>query len=112
MRPKDRFLAALRCRPVDRIPLFDFLFQRPLFREIIGRLPEAYNARDAMELSVAMSLDGVWIPYCAPAGWKAEVISGHVYKDEWGTTFEKTEAAWPLDAPMGFPLKGRDDLRS
>ena len=111
MRPKDRFMAALKCQPVDRVPLFDFLFQRPLYQQVIGRLPDAYNARDAMDLSVAMGLDGVWIPYCAPAGWSAEMISDCVYKDEWGTTFEKSEAAWPLDAPMAFPLKTRDDLR-
>src|SRR5208337_3538700 len=111
MIPKERFLAALKRQPVDRVPLFDFLFQRPLFKEVIGRAPEAYNARDAMDLTVAMGLDGVWIPYCAPTGWKAEVISERVYKDEWGTTFEKTEAAWPLDAPMAFPLRSREDLR-
>lgn len=111
MTPKERFLAALKLQPVDRVPLFDFLFQRPLFKEIIGRAPDAYNARDVMDLTVALGLDGVWIPYCAPTGWKPEVISERVYKDEWGTTFEKDEAAWPLDAPMAFPLQNRTDLR-
>ena len=111
MIPKERFLAALKRQPVDRVPLFDFLFQRPLFKEVIGRAPDAYNARDVMDLSVAMGLDGVWIPYGAPTAWKAEVISERVYKDEWGTTFEKDEAAWPLDAPMAFPLRSREDLR-
>ncbi len=111
MRPKDRFLAAMERKPVDRVPLFDFLFQRPLYTEIIGRTPDAYNARDALDLTVALGLDGVWIPFGCHSGWSAEKISEDVYKDEWGTTFQKDAAAWPIDAPVGFPLKSRDDLR-
>jgi uroporphyrinogen decarboxylase len=111
MRPKDRFLAALQRKPVDRVPLYDFLFQRPLFTEVIGRTPDAYNARDAMDLTQAMGLDGVWIPYGCYSGWSAEKITENVYKDEWGTTFGKNESAWPIDAPIGYPLKSREDLR-
>ena len=111
MRPKDRFLAAMKRQPVDRVPLFDFLFQRPLFQEVIGRTPDAYNARDAVDLTVALGLDGVWIPYGCYSGWSAEKITERVYKDEWGTTFQKDDAAWPIDAPIAFPLKTRMDLR-
>ena len=75
MLPKERFLAALKRKPVDRVPLYDFLFQRPLYTELIGRTPETYNARDAMDLTVAMGLDGVWIPYGCYSGWSAEKIS-------------------------------------
>jgi uroporphyrinogen decarboxylase len=112
VQPKERFLAAMKRKPVNRVPLFDFLFQRPLFTEIIGRTPDAYNARDAMDLTVAMGLDGVWIPFGCFSGWSPEKISESVYKDEWGTTFEKNDAAWPIDAPIGFPLKSRDDFRA
>ena len=111
MLPRDRFLAALKRQPVDRVPLFDFLFQRPLFHDLIGRTPDAYNARDAMDLTVAMGLDGVWIPYGCHSGWSAEKITERIYKDEWGTTFQKDDAAWPIDAPIAFPLKTREDLR-
>jgi len=110
MRPRDRFLAAIRRQPVDRVPMFDFLFQRPLFTEIIGRTPATYNARDAMDLTVALGLDGVWIPYGCFSGWTPEQISENVYRDEWGTTFERNDASWPLDAPIDYPLKGRADL--
>jgi len=111
MRPKDRFLAAMKRQPVDRVPLYDFLFQRPLFQELIGRTPDAYNARDAMDLSVAMGLDGVWIPFGCFSGWSPEKLTERVYKDEWGTTFQQDAASWPIDAPIAFPLKGPDDLR-
>jgi uroporphyrinogen decarboxylase len=111
MRPKDRFLAALKRQPVDRVPIFDFLFQRPLFQELIGRTPDAYNARDAMDLTVAMGLDGVWIPYGCFSGWSPEKLTECVYKDEWGTTFQQDPASWPIDAPIAFPLKSREGLR-
>jgi hypothetical protein len=81
MRPKDRFLLALKRQAVDRVPLFDFLFQRPLFTELIGRTSATYNARDAMDLTVAMGLDGVWIPYGCYSGWSAEKISERIYTD-------------------------------
>lgn len=110
MRPKDRFLAAIHRQPVDRVPLFDFLFQRPLFTELIGRTPDAFNARDAMDLTVALGLDGVWIPYGCFSGWSPEQLAGNVYKDEWGTTFEQNAASWPIDAPIAYPLASRADL--
>ena len=111
MSPKERFLSAMRRLPVDRVPLFDFLFQRPLFTEMIGRTPDAYNARDAMDLTVALGLDGVWIPYGCFSGWRPEQLAANVYKDEWGTTSQKNESSWPIDAPVDYPLKSRDDLK-
>ncbi len=111
MLPKERFLAALKREPVDRVPLFDFLFQRPLYTEIIGRTPAAYNAKDALDLTLAMGLDGVWIPFGGFSGASPEGLPDPVYRDEWGTTFQKDAAAWPLDAPIAYPLKTRADLR-
>lgn len=112
MKPKDRFLGAIHRQPVDRIPLFDFLFQRPLYTEIIGRTPDSFNARDAMDLTKALGLDGVWIPFGAFAGWTPEELSDKVYKDEWGTTFEKSAASWPIDPPIAYPLTTSADLAS
>lgn len=110
MTPRQRFLAAMRRQPVDRVPMFDFLFQRPLFTEMIGRTPVSYNARDAMDLTAALGLDGVWIPFGAFAGWTPETLGENVYKDEWGTTFETNDASWPIDAPIAYPLPNRAAL--
>ncbi len=110
MTPRERFLAALRRQPVDRVPIFDFLFQRPLFTELIGRTPASFNARDAMDLTVKLGLDGVWIPFGAFAGWTPESLGEHVYKDEWGTTFETNASSWPIDAPIAYPLPNRAAL--
>lgn len=110
MTSRERFLNAVMRQPVDRVPLFDFLFQRPLFTALVGRTPAAYNARDAMALTRALGLDGVWIPYGCFSGWSPEQIRKNVYRDEWGTTFEAGDASWPIDAPVDYPLKSREDL--
>jgi len=112
MLPKERFLRALRRQPTDRVPMFDFLFQRPLFQAMIGYMPDSYNARDAMACTYALGLDAVWIPYGAFAGWQPPRLAENIYQDEWGTTFQSNEAAWPIDAPIAYPLLDRADLAS
>jgi uroporphyrinogen decarboxylase len=110
--PRERFLRTLRLEPTDRVPLFDFLFQKPLFQAIIGRMPASYNARDALDCTYALGLDAVWIPFGAFAGWQPPRLAENIYQDEWGTTFQSGPSAWPIDAPIAYPLHTRADLRS
>jgi uroporphyrinogen-III decarboxylase len=110
MIPRERFLRALRLQPVDRVPLFDFLFQKPLFRALIGHAPDSYNARDALACTYALGLDAVWVPFGAFAGWQPPRLASDVYRDEWGTTFQSNASAWPIDAPIAYPLHDRADL--
>ena len=63
MKRKERFLAALRGEVPDRVPMFDFLFQQPLFEELIGHRPGGYNGEDAVECALALDHDGVWLPF-------------------------------------------------
>jgi hypothetical protein len=37
MTRKERFLTAVRGNHPDRVPMFDFLFQQPLYEALIGR---------------------------------------------------------------------------
>ena len=110
MLPRERFLCALSLAPTDRVPLFDFLFQKPLFRALIGHAPEAYNASDAMACTYRLGLDAVWIPFGAFAGWQPPRVAENIYRDEWGTTFQSNDSAWPIDAPVAYPLHRRQDL--
>jgi uroporphyrinogen decarboxylase len=112
MKRKDRFLAALRRQVPDRVPMFDFLFQQPLFEALIGRRPEGYNGRDAVECALALDHDGVWLPFGGFSGYQPEYLAPHVYRDEWGTTYQKNEASWPIDAPIDYPVQTRADLKS
>jgi uroporphyrinogen decarboxylase len=110
MHKKERFLAALRRQPVDRVPMFDFLFQQPMYETLIGRRPDGYNARDAVDCALALEHDAVWIPFGGFSGFEPHYLAENVYIDEWGTTYQKSPASWPIDAPIDYPIKSRADL--
>ena len=63
MTPRERFLAALDLKQPDRVPMFDFLFQQPLYEALIGRRPENYNGRDAIACANALLKAGAgrWV---------------------------------------------------
>jgi uroporphyrinogen decarboxylase len=109
---KDRFLAAVRRQPVDRVPMFDFLFQQPMYAALVGRRPESYNAADAVACALALEHDAVWVPFGGFSGFQPRYLSEKVYVDEWGTTYQKDAAAWPIDAPIAYPIQSRADLRA
>jgi uroporphyrinogen decarboxylase len=108
---KERFLAALRHEETDCLPMFDFLFQQPLYQSLIGSRPEAYNGTDAVNCALALDHDGVWVPFGGFSGLQPEFLEKNVYRDEWGTTYKINEASWPIDAPVDYPIKSRSDLK-
>lgn len=110
MTRQERFLTALRVQQPDRVPLFDFLFQQPMYEELIGRRPVHYNGRDAVECAVALDHDGVWLPFGGFSGYHPRFLRENVYQDEWGTTYQKEPSSWPIDAPIDYPIKTRSDL--
>lgn len=111
MTRKERFLAALRVQQPDRVPMFDFLFQQPMYEALIGRRPESYNGRDAVACALALNHDGVWLPFGGFSGYQAKLLAENVYQDEWGTTYQKEPTSWPIDAPIDYPIKTRADLK-
>lgn len=110
MTRKERFLTAIRGGTPDRVPMFDFLFQQPMYEALIGRRPENYNGRDAVECALKLEHDGVWVPFGGFSGFQPKFLRDNVYVDEWGTTYQKDAAAWPIDAPIDYPIKSREDL--
>jgi uroporphyrinogen decarboxylase len=111
MKRKERFMAALQRRTPDRVPMFDFLFQQPLYEKLLGTRPEAYNGWDAVRCALALDHDGVWLPFGGFTGLQPKYLAENVYQDEWGTTFQKSESSWPIDAPIDYPIKEREQLR-
>ena len=103
MTRQERLLTALRVQQPDRVPMFDFLFQQPMYEALIGRRPESYNGRDAVECALALNHDGVWIPFGGFSGYRPKFLRENVYQDEWGTTYQKDPASWPIDAPIDYP---------
>jgi uroporphyrinogen decarboxylase len=110
MTRKERFLTTVRVQQPDRVPMFDFLFQEPMYEALIGHRPGSYNAADAVACALALGHDGVWIPFGAFLGFQPRYVANDTYVDEWGTTFRRTESSWPLDAPVDYPIKSRLDL--
>ena len=111
MNRKERFLTAVKNHKPDRVPMFDFLFQRPLYQALIGREPDGYNARDAIECALALNHDGVWLPFGGFNGFQPEYLDKDTYIDEWGTTYKTNFASWPIDAPIDYPIKSEEDLK-
>jgi len=112
MTRKERFLTAVKGGQADRVPMFDFLFQQPMYEALIGRRPGSYNARDAVACALALEHDAVWLPFGGFNGFQPRFLDGNTYVDEWGTTFRHNEASWPIDAPIAFPIRSRQDLAS
>jgi len=110
MTRKERFLTALKVQEPDRVPMTDFLFQQPMYETLIGRRPKNYNGRDAVACALALNHDGVWLPFGGFSGYQPKFLSEKVYQDEWGTTYQKGEVSWPIDAPIDYPIKTRGDL--
>jgi len=111
MKRRERFWAAVKNQQPDRVPMFDFLFQKPIYQDLIGREPDGYNARDAIECALALNHDGVWLPFGGFNGFQPQYLDEDTYIDEWGTTFRTNESAWPIDAPIDYPIKSRQDLQ-
>lgn len=114
MTGRERFVTALRGGTPDRVPIFDFLDSNTFIERVIGRRPETYNARDVVEATLALGLDGVFIGYGGFGGYDTtaeEPLAGNRYRDEWGTVWEKNGYSWPSDAPVDHPLKDPEDLR-
>ena len=107
MNRKERFLTALKGQEPDRVPMFDFLFQQPMYEALIGRRPETYNGRDAVACALALNHDGVWLPFGGFSGYQPKYLAANVYQDEWGTTYQKEATSWPIDAPIDYPIKTR-----
>jgi uroporphyrinogen-III decarboxylase len=102
MTRKERFLSAVRGKQPDRVPMFDFLFQQPLYEALIGRRPGAYNARDAVACALALDHDAVWLPFGGFNGFQPKFLDANTYVDEWGTTYRHNESSWPIDAPIDY----------
>jgi len=112
MTGKERFLTAMNHKQPDQIPLFDFLFTKDLFKEVIGHAPEVYNAEDAVACSIKLGMDSVWIPSDGFAGYTPKMIGDRSYEDEWGTIYQKSESSWPIDAPIQYPISTWEDFKN
>ena len=112
MTSKERILTALNHKEPDRIPIIEVLYSRKLYKEIIGRIPDYYNAEDVFECAKTLGLDAGIIPIEGFPGIRTSPIKDEEYQDEWHITYRKDEGvSWPGDTIIGYPLKNKEDWK-
>lgn len=85
-----------------------------LFENLTGHRPSQYKAKEAVEAAFKLGHDAVMIAFGGAVPYQNERsvdIYVDEYVDEWGTRWKKTGYSWPVDAPIAYPMKTRDDLR-
>ena len=112
MKPKKRFICALKGGTPDIIPLFDYLFSKKLYKEVLGLDVEGYNNLAALKLAEVLGHDGVFTMAGLPKNYKLDFISDCEYIDEWGTTYKINKSSWPFSAPINYSIRDENDLRN
>lgn len=112
MTSRERFMKAIKCEKPDRVPIFDYLFQKDIFEAVIKRRPETYNNKDVIECCLKLGIDAAALITDSPQDFKPRFLSNDMYIDEWGTARKIDNASWPTDAPVDFPIKDRIDFRN
>lgn len=104
MTSRERVLTAIHRQVPDTVPIFEFVYSRPFFREVLGYCPENYHAVAVAELYRKVGYDLCFCPFGGQAGFNCVKDKSGRYQDEWLTTYQKDAASWPIDAPVGFPI--------
>jgi uroporphyrinogen decarboxylase len=111
MSPRERFLAALRVQPTDRVPIWDWVNNPALYQHALGQTPKYYDGRLAARLSLALGLDACWVPDggfmgLPSARWQWQDDAR--YTDEWDTGYQIGAGSWPLAFPIRHPIHNAD----
>ncbi|MCL5986994.1 MAG: hypothetical protein M1371_10620 [Actinobacteria bacterium] len=106
---RERFLIAINGGKPDRVPIYDFLEGKKIFKEVLGKDIKSPSGIDITECSIKLGFDAVFIAY---GGFYTieNVELGEIYTDEWGVVYKNTGVSWPIDAPYDSAIKDRSDL--
>ena len=108
MRPRERFVTALRCGIPDRVPVYDFVGGRGLQRQLLGYATDLYEAETQAKLAELLGFDAFPVFLGGFCGVEEEPhAAGSKYQDEWGVTYVKH--GWPIMTHTASPIKSRAD---
>ncbi|MDR2786387.1 MAG: hypothetical protein LBB83_10790, partial [Treponema sp.] len=107
----ERIKCTLEGKIPDRVPMFDFLFQRDIFTEMIGLTPGDYDLCQVIDCCKALNLDMAAAMIGASDDFEFRIDGNGKYYDEWGTAYVRSASSWPIDAPVEFPVKKEEDFR-
>ena len=110
MNKRERILTAINGGMPDRVPVFDFLEGKRIFKEVLGRKINSPSAKDITECSIKLGFDAIVVEYGGFFNMEEGVGIGETYTDEWGVTYKNTGVSWPLDSPIGHPVNDLKDL--
>lgn len=111
MTGRERILKTIRGEIPDRVPLYDFLFQRDIFKHVLGKRAEEYDLIEVIDASRKLDLDLAFGTVSVPVGYEVKRLSDTQYIDEWGTTYQTEDASWPVDAPIAFPFSDYEGFK-
>ena len=112
MNGKERLIAALNHREGDRIPVFECIYSRPLFKEVMGFVPDTFDPPVVLECYKKIGYDFAFMPIPGVSGFRPENTGSIEYTDEWGITYRKAAETWPIDAVVKAPLADAQDIKN
>lgn len=101
MNSRERILTTLHLQQPDRVPVFDSLFKKEWYEELLGRRPTIYDPVDCTELAAKLGMDATLLTYDGYPGVASEEV-GERYESEWGVIYQRTDMGWPGDHSMEF----------
>lgn len=107
MKPRERFLEALRGGIPDRVPVFDMPFSPKLQESLIGFRSELYTGEIAVKMADRLGLDGALVLMGGYCGIEFFETGGDTFTDNWGITYIKK--GWPIRSQIKTPIKNRQD---
>jgi hypothetical protein len=108
MKPRERFMTALRCGIPDRVPVYDFVGSRRLQQELLGYTTDLYEPETQAKMAALLGFDGFLVFAGGFCGIEEESHpDGSTYRDAWGVTYQKRD--WPIMPQVAAPIKSRAD---
>jgi uroporphyrinogen decarboxylase len=108
MKPRERFVTALRCGTPDRVPVYDFLGGRRFQKELLGYATDLYEPETQAKMAALLGFDGFLVFVGGFCGIEEESHpDGSQYCDAWGVTYLKRD--WPIMPQIAAPIKTRAD---
>ena len=107
----ERIRMTLRGECADRVPMFDYLYQKKLFEDTIGVHLENYDLSSVIDCAKVLHHDMVAGVTGTDEKFESVINDNGEYIDEFGTVMLKSDVSWPVDAPVSFPIHDRDDYK-
>lgn len=112
MTGRERLLSAIRHEEADYVPIFEWVYSRPLLQEVLGFVPETFHMPTIFKCCEKIGYDFAFATFLGLSGFRPANTAADLYRDEWGISYKKDPGAWPMDGAVGNPLKDGSDWKN